>query len=141
MRKAAVAFTAVLLAAACANGGGSSPPPTIGQKTKDQLAVDSSVLQMSDLPGTWNTNRPASTASDSLPSRDDVLTAADVCFPTTDGITATTAREFLSGPTLATFRAATDKTKAPAAVPNTAFGTFSRTLSPREIQLGMRLVF
>jgi Carboxypeptidase regulatory-like domain/TonB dependent receptor len=51
------------------------------------------------------------------------------------------AGEFLSGPTLATYRTAADKTKAPAAVPNTAFGTFSKTLSPREIQIGLRLVF
>jgi hypothetical protein len=55
---------------------------------------------MSDLPGSWSTNRPASTASDALPSQEDVLTLADACFPTPDGITATTAREFLSGPTL-----------------------------------------
>jgi len=64
------------------------------------LAVDAAVLQMTDLPGSWSTNRPASTASDALPSRDDVLTIADACFATPDGITATTAREFLSGPTL-----------------------------------------
>lgn len=51
------------------------------------------------------------------------------------------AGEFLTGPTLANYRAAADKTKAPAATPNPAFGTFSRTLSPREIQLGLRLVF
>ena len=55
---------------------------------------------MSDLPGTWDTNRAASTASDALPTRDDLLTIADVCVPTPDAITATTAREFLSGPTL-----------------------------------------
>ena len=62
--------------------------------------MDAAVLQASDLPGSWSTNRPATTASDALPSREDVLTIADACFPTPDGITATTAREFLSGPTL-----------------------------------------
>ena len=93
----ALILTAVV--AAC-GGGSSAPPPTIDPMTGDQLAVDAAVLQMSDLPGTWSTNRPASTASDALPSRDDVLTIADACFATPDGITATTAREFLSGPTL-----------------------------------------
>jgi len=51
------------------------------------------------------------------------------------------AGEFLSGPTLANYRTAADKTKPGAAVKNTAFGTYSKTLSPREIQLGLRLVF
>lgn len=95
-----VALTLAVTIAACGGGGSSAPPPTIDQTTKDQLTVDAAVLQMSDLPGTWSTNRPASTASDALPSRDDVLTIADTCFATPDGITATTAREFLSGPTL-----------------------------------------
>ena len=95
-----VALTLATVAAACGGGGSSGPPPTIDATTKDQLAVDAAVLQMSDLPGSWSTNRAASTATDALPSRDDVLTIADTCFPTPDGITATTAREFLSGPTL-----------------------------------------
>jgi hypothetical protein len=95
-----IALTLATVVAACGGGGSSAPPPTIDSTTKDQLTVDAAVLQMSDLPGTWSTNRPASTASDELPSRDDVLTIADTCFPTPDGITATTAREFLSGPTL-----------------------------------------
>ena len=99
--RALVVAVALIAAAACGGGGGnSSPPGTIDQKTKDQLAVDAAVLQQSDLPGTWNTNRPASTASDVLPTRDDLLTIAEVCAPTPDGITATTAREYLSGPTL-----------------------------------------
>ena len=41
--------------------------------------------------------------------------------------------EFLSGPTIASPNAT--------AVRNTAFGTYSQTLPPREIQLGLRLVF
>jgi Carboxypeptidase regulatory-like domain/TonB dependent receptor len=49
------------------------------------------------------------------------------------------AGEFLTGPTLANYRA--DKTKPPTAAPNTAFGTYRTTLSPREVQLGLRLVF
>ena len=43
------------------------------------------------------------------------------------------AGEFLSGPTLANPKAA--------AVPNPAFGRFTQTLPPREIQVGLRLVF
>ena len=96
----ALVVACAFVVAACGGGGKARPSPTIPQQTKDQLAVDASVLQLSDLPGTWDTNRPASTASDALPSRDDLLTIADTCFPTNDGITATTAREFLSGPTL-----------------------------------------
>jgi len=95
-----VALTFVAATAACGGGGSSGPPPTIDPTTKDQLRVDAAVLQASDLPGAWSTNRPASTASDELPSREDVLSIADRCFATPDGITATTAREFLSGPTL-----------------------------------------
>ena len=48
-------------------------------------------------------------------------------------VTSISAGEFLSGPTIASPNAA--------AVRNTAFGTYSQTLSPREIQLGLRLVF
>jgi hypothetical protein len=95
-----VALALVITIAACGGGGSSAPPPTIDPTTKDQLSVDAAVLQMSDLPGSWSTNRQASTAADQLPSRDEVLTIADTCFRTPDGITATTAREFLSGPTL-----------------------------------------
>ena len=51
------------------------------------------------------------------------------------------AGQFLSGPTLASYRTAADKTKPAAAVPNTAFGTYSATLQPREFQLGLRWVF
>jgi hypothetical protein len=53
------------------------------------------------------------------------------------------AGEFLTGPTLATYRTAADKTKAPAATPNPSFGQYSRILpnSQREFQLGLRLVF
>lgn len=96
-----IAFAFTTLCTGCGGGSGSSkPPPTIDPQERDRLAVDAAVLQASDLPGVWNTNRPASTASESLPTRDDVLTIADVCFPTPDGITSTTAREYLSGPTL-----------------------------------------
>jgi hypothetical protein len=98
-RAAIIAVTGAFLAASC-SGGSSGPPATINATVKDQLSVDAAVLQMSDLPGTWSTNRVASTASDALPTRDDVLTIADICVPTPVGITATTAREFLSGPTL-----------------------------------------
>ena len=48
-------------------------------------------------------------------------------------VTSVAAGEFLSGPTV------TNPTAA--AVRNTAFGTYSQTLAPREIQLGLRLVF
>jgi len=101
LRTPAIAFalSVALLATSC-SGGASGPPPTIDATVKDRLTVDAAVLQMSDLPGTWDTNRAASTASDALPTRDDLLTIADVCVPTPDAITATTAREFLSGPTL-----------------------------------------
>lgn len=98
-RVGALVVACAVVFGAC-GGGSSAPPPTIDQTTKDQLSVDAAVLQQSDLPGVWNANRPASTASDSLQARDDVLTIADTCVPTPDGITATTAREFLSGPTL-----------------------------------------
>ena len=92
---------ALAVAATGACGGGSSPPPaTIAAQAKDQLAVDAAVLQITDLPGQWDTNRAASTASDSLATSDDVLAVADVCFPTADGITSTTAREYVSGRSL-----------------------------------------
>ncbi len=51
------------------------------------------------------------------------------------------AGQFLTGPTLANYRAAADKTKAATATANPAFGTYSATLQPREFQLGFRLVF
>jgi hypothetical protein len=48
-------------------------------------------------------------------------------------VTSVSAGQFLSGPTIANPKAV--------AVPNPAFGTYSATLSPREIQLGLRLVY
>jgi len=51
------------------------------------------------------------------------------------------ASQFLSGPTLANYRAAADKSKPAAAVANPAFGKFSATLPAREFQLGLRLAF
>ena len=100
MRKRWALLALVAIVGGCTGGGSSASPPTIDPQTRDQLTVDAGVLQVSDLPGTWDTNREASTASDTLTARDDVLTMADTCFPTTAGLTSTTAREFLSGPTL-----------------------------------------
>ena len=48
-------------------------------------------------------------------------------------VTSVSAGQFLSGPTITNPNAV--------AVKNTAFGTYSQTLSPREVQLGLRLVF
>ena len=96
MRKRWPGVVLALLAGAC-GGGGAKTQGTIPAEAKDQLAVDAAVLQVTDLPGTWDTNRPASTASESLQTGDDVLTIADECFPTRDGIAATTGREYVSG--------------------------------------------
>jgi hypothetical protein len=53
------------------------------------------------------------------------------------------AGEFITGPTLASYRTATNKTTPAAATPNINFGQYSRVLpnSQREFQLGLRLVF
>ena len=55
-------------------------------------------------------------------------------------VTSVQGGKYLSGPTLAQDLNAALTTK-PALVPNTRFGQYTQTLSPREIQLGLRLVF
>lgn len=90
----------VIALAACGGGGSSAPPQTISGQVKERLAADAVVLQASDLPGTWTTNRdPTVAASDQ--NRDKVSEAADACFPLdAAGIVASATREYLSGPTL-----------------------------------------
>src|SRR5204862_1727336 len=55
-------------------------------------------------------------------------------------VTSVQGGKYLSGPTLAQDQNAALLTK-PALVTNSRFGQYTQTLSPREIQLGLRLVF
>src|SRR5689334_10142797 len=66
VRHGAIAF-AVLVLGACGGSGNAAPPATIKQSVADQLTADATVLQASDLQGSFQ----SSSSSDSSSSSND----------------------------------------------------------------------